>query len=64
MTEIALAYFRGHSPATVDDFAWWTGLGKSEIKKTLASISERFNTIEHAGKTYYFLKETKEIEPQ
>lgn len=64
MTEIALAYFRGHSPATIDDFAWWTGLGKTEIKKTLSHISERFNTIEHAGKTYYFLKETKEIKPQ
>lgn len=63
MKEIAHAYFRGHSPATVDDFAWWTGLGKTECKKAIESISSDLNTIEHEGKKYFCLKTIKEIEP-
>jgi len=26
LVEIAKRYFRGHGGATIDDFAWWTGL--------------------------------------
>lgn len=34
--EWALRYFRGHGPATVKDFAWWTKLTQADIKAGLA----------------------------
>lgn len=30
--ELACRYFRGHGPATIADFAWWSGLGKTEAR--------------------------------
>src|SRR5690606_1479138 len=31
-------YFRSHGPATIDDFAWWSGLPKKEIRKRLDAV--------------------------
>src|SRR4029079_3653605 len=36
MTEIARRYFQGHGPATLHDFAWWTGL---TVKDALAALA-------------------------
>jgi hypothetical protein len=30
--ELARRYFRGHGPATIADFAWWSGLAKTEAR--------------------------------
>lgn len=46
-------YFRGHSPATVDDLAWWCGLGKADCRKAIESIEKELEKIEYDGKIYY-----------
>lgn len=36
---LARKYFKGHSPATLEDFTWWTGLQKSKCKRAIESIA-------------------------
>ncbi len=38
LAELALRYFRSHSPATVKDFVWWSGLTVSEAKQAIGLI--------------------------
>jgi hypothetical protein len=35
LAKLALRYFTSHGPATPDDFAWWAGLRKKEVKTAL-----------------------------
>jgi hypothetical protein len=36
LERLSLRYFRGHGPATVHDFSWWSGLGVTEARRGLA----------------------------
>lgn len=38
--ELARWYLQGHGPATVEDFAWWSGLKKANAVKALSAVSE------------------------
>ncbi len=38
LAEIAKRYFTSHGPATVADFAWWTGLNLTDARKGLESV--------------------------
>ncbi|MDQ3810631.1 MAG: winged helix DNA-binding domain-containing protein, partial [Chloroflexota bacterium] len=54
LAELTLRYFRGHGPATVRDFAWWSSLPAKDIRRGLEMVSDR---LEHAvvdGRTYWF----------
>ena len=35
---LARKYFRSHGPATLEDFAWWNGLGLNESRRGMAAI--------------------------
>jgi hypothetical protein len=37
LAELARRYFAGHAPATIADFAWWSGLTGKEAKEAVAS---------------------------
>jgi hypothetical protein len=37
LAELALRYFRSHGPATLHDFAWWTGLAVAEARTAIAA---------------------------
>lgn len=39
--ELFTAYVTGHGPATIADFAWWSGLTKGDAKIALAAASDR-----------------------
>ena len=38
LAEIALRYFRSHGPATIRDFAWWTGLTTTDARAGLEAV--------------------------
>lgn len=40
-----LRYFRGHGPASVKDFLWWTKLLVSEVRPVLADVTGRLESI-------------------
>ncbi len=38
LAELALRYFTGHGPATVQDFAWWVGLTLTDAKRGFEAV--------------------------
>ncbi|WP_321479491.1 winged helix DNA-binding domain-containing protein [uncultured Bacteroides sp.] len=51
LAKLALNYFRSHSPASLQDFIWWSGLSVADAKQAIASIeteliSEKFASQE------------------
>jgi len=57
LTTLAYRYFASHGPATIYDFAWWTGLTITEAKRGLAAIESRLASLEFNGQTYWFTPE-------
>jgi Winged helix DNA-binding domain len=53
VAEWALRYFRSHGPATVADFAWWTGLKVSDSRAAHASVAEQLERLDVGGETYW-----------
>ena len=54
LVELVKRYFNTRGPATVDDFAWWSGLTKADAKK---GLQEAESELEHEtvdGRTYWF----------
>jgi hypothetical protein len=41
LAELARRYFTGHGPATLQDFAWWSGLTTAEAGAALQSVKGR-----------------------
>lgn len=50
---LALRYFTGHGPATVDDLAYWATLTRGDAKAGLAAVQDRLASFEHDGRTYW-----------
>jgi len=51
LAELTRRYFRSHGPATVRDFAWWSGLTAADAKRGLAIVRARSEAID--GLTYW-----------
>ena len=51
--QIALRYFTGHGPATLLDFAGWTGLAMGEARAGLASVAEQLAQMVVDGQTHW-----------
>lgn len=53
LATLATMYLTGHGPATVDDLARRSGLGKTLCKQAIASITDQCEVIQYNDKTYY-----------
>jgi hypothetical protein len=53
VAEWALRYFRSHGPATVADFAWWTGLKVSDSRAAHAAVAGQLERLDVGGETYW-----------
>ncbi|OUM60750.1 hypothetical protein PIROE2DRAFT_13437 [Piromyces sp. E2] len=53
LERITLQYFRSHSPATLEDFVWWTGLNKTECKKGIKMMGDKLTEKTQEGRTFY-----------
>jgi hypothetical protein len=60
LAELAARYFKSHGPATLKDFAWWSGLSQADSKKAIASHDFSSETLE--GQTYYFTESIQSFE--
>ena len=45
IAQLAQRYFTSHGPATVHDFAWWSGLSVTDAKKGIESNSAKWQSI-------------------
>lgn len=54
LAKLAKKYFISHSPATLEDFAWWAGLTFTDAKKALEMIKHGFISETFGSKTYWF----------
>lgn len=54
IAELARRYFTSHGPATLHDFAWWSGLSITEAKRGIEMNSARWHHFTAAGRTYWF----------
>ena len=46
-------YFRSHGPATVEDFAWWSGLGLVDCRRGIAALGDEL-VAEHWKKREFY----------
>jgi hypothetical protein len=52
--ELARRYFTTRGPATVDDFAWWSGLTKADARKGVEMAAMHLEKESIDGRSYWF----------
>jgi len=57
--QLTRRYFTSHGPATIDDFFWWSGLTRTEIKIGLELIRHDFICETIDGKKYWMPNNTQ-----
>jgi hypothetical protein len=55
-------YFTSHGPATLQDFAWWSGLSVTETRPALESLGPDFVSEKTGSHTYWFPRPEHETE--
>lgn len=53
LAEITRRYFQSHGPATLHDFAWWSGLTITEVKQGIKLVGNFLASHEYRGKQYF-----------
>ena len=53
LARLARRYFTSHGPATVHDFAWWSGLTVAESRAGVALVDSALECVALDGKTYW-----------
>ena len=53
LAELASRYFASHGPATLQDFAWWSGLTAADARAGLEMVQSRFVKETIDGRAYW-----------
>jgi hypothetical protein len=53
LAKLALRYFTGHGPATLQDFVWWSGLKMSDAKAGLDIVASQLEPEKIDDKVYW-----------
>lgn len=62
LAQFAARYFDTRGPATIQDFAYWSGLTISDAKKGAAALSKSYRSENIEGDEYYYRPSTVENE--
>lgn len=57
LSELAMRYFPTRGPATVHDFAWWSGLTIGDARRAVEATSPNFERADMDGRTHWFTGE-------
>jgi hypothetical protein len=52
--ELARRYFTTRGPATIDDFAWWSGLTKADARRSVEAAATHLQHESIEGRSYWF----------
>lgn len=63
LAELAKRYFQSHGPATVKDFAWWTGLTMAEARRAVWLIDALLQSAKVEGIEYWLMRDTPDAPP-
>ena len=50
---LARKYFRSHSPATLEDFVWWSGLGVADCRRAMALLGGELHSESISGRAFH-----------
>ncbi len=64
LAALTLRYFTGHGPATAQDFAWWSSLALTTIRRGLEMVGTNLLREELDGQTYWFSANAQHPTPQ
>lgn len=53
IAELALRYFTAHGPATVQDFAWWSGITLTDARIGLEEVKQQLHSEQIDGSQYW-----------
>ena len=59
LKKLAITYFRSHGPATINDFAWWSGLSLTEVKTAIQYASADVIEEKINGQAYWMTPPSK-----
>lgn len=55
LAELAKRYFTSRGPATLQDYAWWSGLVMKHAKESINALSREFSRKLIDGKEYFYI---------
>jgi hypothetical protein len=58
LAELTRRYFTSHGPATIKDFAWWSGLSTADVRAGLELNRSQLETAIVDGHAYWFRSDT------
>ena len=53
LARLATKYFHSHSPATLEDYVWWSGLNIADCKHGIDLIGNHLYSDSYKGKTFF-----------
>ena len=59
LMQLTLKYFRHAQPATLEDFAWWTGLNLSDCRRGIGILGNRLHTEKWQGRDFYLTEDSR-----
>jgi hypothetical protein len=63
LAELVRRYFTSHGPATVHDFAWWSGLTIADTKAGLDLLGDEMDSLVYEERTYFFARSMPAVPP-
>jgi hypothetical protein len=57
LAELAIRFFASHGPATIKDFAWWSGLTAADVKAAFEQVKTQLTPFDENGTTYWRTQE-------
>jgi hypothetical protein len=61
LSRLAINYFKSHGPATMHDFAWWSGLTINEVKRAIQMVKSHLVQEVFNGQDYWMSIELGEV---
>ncbi len=54
LAELTRRYFTGHGPASAEDFIWWSGLTRADVRSGIEMVKPQLGHEVVNGRTYWF----------
>ena len=55
LAELTVRFFASHGPATIKDFAWWSGLTVQDVRNGIAMVKPALAKEDIGNRTYWFV---------